>query len=197
MDPWIQVTVQIVLGLLTIVGSGVVSGMVTHNLNARKDQQEFMRTKLEALFNAVRGFGKTYSSSMIVWISVMNGKIPYDKGQDIHIEAMKGKLDDFGTIEMIVNIYFPELNFAFQSLVAKRDRANSVLAQFNRAVKADEPTDRFARVFTQTLLDLDKAEEAFKEQVCIVSRKFNPAVAKVPLPLPKVPDTGPFDGPGK
>jgi hypothetical protein len=130
-DPWIQVTVQIVLGLLTIVGSGVVSGMVTHRLNARKDQQEFMRTKLEALFNAVRGFGKAYSASMMVWISVMDGKIPYDKGQDMYIEAMKGKPDDFGAIEMIVNIYFPELNFPFQSLVAKRDRVNSVLAQFN------------------------------------------------------------------
>jgi hypothetical protein len=191
--PWIQLTVQIILGLLTIAASGVV----THRLNARKDQQEFMRTKLEVLFDAVRGFGKTYSSSMIVWISVMDGKIPYDKGQDIHNEATKDKPDDFGTIEMIVNIYFPELNFAFQSLVTERNRANSVLAQFNGAVKADKPTDRFARVFTQTLLDLDKAEEFFKEQICIVSRKFNPAVAKVPLPLPKVPDIGPFDGPGK
>jgi hypothetical protein len=50
----------------------------------------------------------------------MNGKIPYDEGQDEHIKALEGKPDDFGTIEMIVNIYFPELNFAFQALVVKR-----------------------------------------------------------------------------
>ena len=53
----------------------------------------------------------------------MNGKIPYDEGQDEHIKALQGKPDDFGTIEMIVNIYFPELNFAFQALVVKRATA--------------------------------------------------------------------------
>ena len=50
----------------------------------------------------------------------MNGKIPYDEGRGEHIKALQGKPDDFGTIEMIVNIYFPELNFAFQALVVKR-----------------------------------------------------------------------------
>jgi hypothetical protein len=159
-SPWIPVTVQIGLGLLTIIGSGIASAVVTFKLNPRKDQQEFMRTKLETLFNAVRGFRKTYSVSMAVWISVMNGKIPYNTGQDIHIEAMKGKPDDFGTIEMIVNIYFPELNFAFQSLVVKRDRANKILAHFNGAVKADEPTDHFDRDFIGALLEVDEAGEA-------------------------------------
>jgi hypothetical protein len=134
---------------------------------------------------------------MMVWISVMNGKIPYDEGQDEHIKALQGKPDDFGTIEMIVNIYFPELNFVFQALVVKRDKANTVLARFNGAVKADKPTDQFARLFTEALLDVDEAGEALKQQICVVSRKFNPSVTKVPLPLPKVPDYGPFDGPGK
>jgi|HubBroStandDraft_2_1064218.scaffolds.fasta_scaffold1885598_1 hypothetical protein len=40
--------------------------------------------------------------------------------QDEHIKALQGKHNDLGTIEMIVNIYFPELNFAFQALVVKR-----------------------------------------------------------------------------
>jgi hypothetical protein len=48
-----------------------------------------MRTKLEMLFNAVRGFGKTYTASMLVWLPVMKGKVSYDKGKDMHMEVMK------------------------------------------------------------------------------------------------------------
>lgn len=56
MSPWIPVLTQIGLGLLTIIGSGVV----VHKLNADKDQREFTRTKLEALFIAVQEFDQMF-----------------------------------------------------------------------------------------------------------------------------------------
>jgi hypothetical protein len=56
MSAWIPVLTQVTLGLLTIIGSGVV----VHKLNAGKDQREFTRTKLEALFVAVQEFDQFF-----------------------------------------------------------------------------------------------------------------------------------------
>jgi len=55
----------IVLGLLTIVGSGVASVVVTSRLNAQKTRQDLLRQRLEELFSSVQNFGHSFVLAMI------------------------------------------------------------------------------------------------------------------------------------
>jgi hypothetical protein len=92
MNSWIPVVVQIGLGLLTIAGSGIVSGVVTHKLNARKDKLEFKRSKLEALFAAVLGYDQLSATCMMAWAYAMHGYIPAKEAQERHENETKDKL---------------------------------------------------------------------------------------------------------
>src|SRR5580704_9591145 len=102
MSDWIPVLTQITLGLLTIIGSGVV----VHNLNASKDQREFIRTKLEALFVAVQQFDQLFATGMSHWIPVMRGELPYDQVAARYLNETKGIGDIYATTHMLVYLYF-------------------------------------------------------------------------------------------
>jgi flagellar basal body-associated protein FliL len=63
--------IQIILAVLTIAMSGVVSGIVTFQLNARRDSRELRRQKLEALYESFDGFVTQLGSHWIPYIGVM------------------------------------------------------------------------------------------------------------------------------
>jgi hypothetical protein len=63
LSPWIPVIVQVGLGLLTIAGSGIMSGVVTHKLNVTKEREEFLRGSLKISLRQLEDF-RTFSANV-------------------------------------------------------------------------------------------------------------------------------------
>src|SRR5208337_3692517 len=126
MSPLIPVLTQTIIGLLTIVGSGVV----VYKLNARKDQREFTRSKLEALFVAVQQFDQLFSTGMSYWIAAMRREIPYDQVAARFLDETKGMAEMYATAHMLVSLYFPELKEKFRTMRAVSDQTTAIQHKF-------------------------------------------------------------------
>lgn len=88
MPIWLTLT----LALLTVLGSGVASGIVTYRLNANQKEREFKRQKLEECFRAVHHYMLSITTHYLVWLDVMSGRITYDQANDMIIRKVSGKI---------------------------------------------------------------------------------------------------------
>jgi hypothetical protein len=168
MSAWIPILTQIILSLLTIIGSGVV----VHKLNASKDQREFMRTKLEALFVAVQEFDQLFSLCMIFWVSAMNRETSYNEAYERYENAMKDKPNYFGTAEMLVNLYFPELLEKFRMLRSAADRVTEIQGKFKRATDSQENTLGFVDLYLESIKGFHDTAGELKKLICEHGKKL-------------------------
>jgi hypothetical protein len=169
MSPWIPVLTQTIIGLLSIVGSGVV----VHKLNARKDETEFIRTKLEALFVAVQQFDQLFGTGMSYWIASMLGEIPYEQVAARYLDETKGMPDMHATAQMLVSLYFPELKEKFQTMRTTSDQTTTIQHKFRAAVGRGEDTRPFVGPFTESIKSFHKTAVDLKESICEHGKKFS------------------------
>jgi hypothetical protein len=161
-NAWIPVAAQTVLGLLTIVGSGVV----VHRLNARKDQREFMRSKLEALFFALAQTDEVFSRATSCWYPVFLGGMSYEEAVAAFQEATKVGMDQSSTMEMLVNLYFPEL---LQELQRQKSAVIQIATVQGQVIKAaqflEKDLSRFLEPYRESIKRFDDATEEFKKSI--------------------------------
>lgn len=115
----------IVLGGILAFCGGAGVAYFTFRLNRDRSQIEHQRLKLEELFLAADAFEKTVSGNMIGYLPVIDGKLTWNQMLDIQID--KGSDVPFGgrrTMEMLINIYFPDLIGVFESVIGKMERFN-------------------------------------------------------------------------
>jgi len=110
MPIWLTLT----LGLLTVLGSGVGSGVVTYRLNANQKEREFRRQKLEECFRAVHHYTISIATHYLVWVDVMSGKITYDQANEMIIAEGKREDREYPlNVELLIRMYFPSLRRQF------------------------------------------------------------------------------------
>jgi len=132
-------TTQIILGLLTIALSGVVSGIVTFQLNSRREHRQLKRQKLENLYESFRGFTTQLSSHWIPYISVMMNNISYNTALDMTIKSDLGKEKHLQKLEMLTSIYFPILQTHLNSLIEIRNKANEIMHKHKEIYRNEGP----------------------------------------------------------
>jgi hypothetical protein len=131
------VIVQVGLGLLTIAGSGIMSGVVTHKLNVTKEREEFLRGKLEDLFEAVGGFQDLFGECMMIWLRFTNDEFTFEEAHKLHGEVLDGKPEYYATAEMLINLYFRALLPEFQACRRAADNVTAIQLKLRRL--ADGP----------------------------------------------------------
>src|SRR5262249_30192067 len=114
-------------GLLTIGASGVVSGIVTFRLNAARDSRRMRREKLEQLFLAHTGFVRQLETNWMPYMAVMQGRIDYNAALQQTIDNHGGEERHLETVEMLVNLYFPELTSGLEELLSIRDESARII----------------------------------------------------------------------
>ena len=98
--------------------------------------------------------------------SVMQGKITYNEALDMQIEAGKIKVFNFGRIEMLIDVYFPETRNDYDKLIKMREDLNDIVAIHKQAYKrGDTDGTRFIDSFVKGQLDFVTMGEKFKTQV--------------------------------
>lgn len=157
---------QGILGLLTIVMSGVVAAAVTFKLNARREDRQFRRERLERLFRGFVGFCRVLEVDWSPYISVMTGKIDYNQALDMTIAAGKDDERNLQNVEMLVAIYWPELQSHVDALKKVRDDASSVLGEHKARYKAGRTKDNGSfDAIGQVIRRLDDVRSRFGEVV--------------------------------
>ncbi len=157
---------QVILGLLTIVTSGVVAAAVTFKLNARREDRQFRRERLERLFQAFVGFCRQLGVDWVPYLSVMTGKIDYNQALDITIASGKDDELNLENVEMLVAIYWPELQSHVDALKKVRDDGSSVLREHKARYKAGHTQDRESfDAIEQVIRCLDDVRSRFGKAV--------------------------------
>jgi len=153
-----------VVPLLTIVCSGVVSAVVTYKLNSSKQEQVFMRSKLEELFISVHDFCTTLRTYGCRYLPVMKQKISYNDALDMEIESGKEswQRDAFRKSTMLVTIYFTDLQPAMDELFCVRSDMNAVLQEHKERYKAgDTDGTPFIEPLMKQIAKLELVEQHF------------------------------------
>jgi hypothetical protein len=163
MDPWIPVYVQIGLGILTFAGSGVM----VHWLNSRKENKEFLRTKLEALFLATGEFQQLCLTVMHPWAQVITGEMSFEEASAACDEASKNKPEYFETVEMLVRLYFPKLIPEFERCEESSSKVNVLMFKIRRASREKNSLaiESLVNPYLEALKNFDGALDGLKEAI--------------------------------
>jgi len=166
--------VQIILAILTIAMSGVVSGIVTFQLNARRDARELRRQKLEAVYESFNGFVTQLGGYWIPYLGVMANKIEYNTALDMTIKNSNSEVKYFRTLEMLIAIYFPKLQPHLDELNGVKEIANEVINQHKEEYRAIGPHKSEVLAKMQALSkELSLIEERFREAARNEADKLN------------------------
>ena len=172
MPPWITVTIAI----CTILGSGVVSGVVTYKLNASQKEREFRREKLEECFRAVHHYLMSLTASYFVWPEVMAGRLTYDQANDMIIAGVKPEHREYPLLaELLIRLYFPSLQPHFDALLNTRDELSRLQGDFRRSYQRDGPTEdyRAQRIeYLDVFKQLDAHDKDLKDAICALGDKL-------------------------
>jgi hypothetical protein len=165
--------IQISLGIATIVMSGVVSGIVTYQLNSRRDARSLKRQKLEQVYESYAGFVEELGGSWLPYMSVMVGKISYNEALDMNIKGAPEKRN-LRSLEMLVSIYFPNMQTHLTQLLHIRDKANEILHRHKLEYQHSGPIRSSAHEEMQRVVrELSNLEELFVEAVRKEAAKIN------------------------
>ncbi|MEI9966040.1 MAG: hypothetical protein WDM92_16745 [Caulobacteraceae bacterium] len=86
-----------------------------------------MRKKAEELYLATDEFGRDFGSHMVTFLPVLEGSIDYNQMLDLQRQTHTKKLHGGAeTMEMLVRIYFPEVEGELDRLFAVRDEFSKI-----------------------------------------------------------------------
>jgi len=159
-----MIEAQLILSVATIICSGVISAIVTYKLNARKDETQLLRQKLEELNLAILRFCTQLDTTFLPYISAMTGKLTYNQALDIVLNS-KDTEKNYDKIAMIVNIYFPQLSSNLENIHKARDAGNEVIHDFKRFYESEgSHSQQHYQKMIEVINLLEKAESDFKKE---------------------------------
>jgi hypothetical protein len=159
-------TIQIILSLATIVSSGVMSAIVTYKLNARREECQFRRQKLEEFYMAMSGFCRSLMTHFFTYQGVMEQKTTYNAALDATIEKGTDEKRSCDTTFMLLPIYFPQFQPVFNKLLNCRSTLNAILGEFRESYKAGNPDGtRWLTPFTENLCQIEDIEKQLRQMI--------------------------------
>lgn len=162
------------LGVLTVLGSGITSSVLTHRLSRRQSQTLFLREKAEKLYLAADEFGKSFAGHWLSYGPLFDGRYDYNAMLDQQIAAASRPIKYGGaeTMTMLVEIYFPSARPALQSVWSARAEYNDITALIKAQWTHRGSVD--ARLYRPKLeaagLKVDEAISAVKLRVVEAAR---------------------------
>lgn len=157
---------QFLISILTIIGSGVVSAIVTYKLNRSKEVKELYRAKLEELFKAVHRYSTILFTDNLLWLDVMKNKITYNEVLELQVKQTNSEdRGHYETCLMLINIYFPELIKDFDNLLKSRNHLNKLQKDFMSEYEKNGFSIKYKEQFNNELLLMGQKEDKIKEMI--------------------------------
>ncbi|HEX5183541.1 MAG TPA: hypothetical protein VFW19_10365 [Allosphingosinicella sp.] len=161
--------VALIVGVSTVLASGVTSSIVTYRLNRSKDETMFLREKAEQLYLATDEFDKAFSSQALTYFPLLKGEIDFNQMLNMQVEWGSRPTKHGGpeTMIMLAEIYFPPVQPALEEVWAKRDAYNKLTSEIKWTWKeyGSVTGGGLLQRFKAVSLDVDRAIEAFKKSI--------------------------------
>lgn len=129
-------------------------------------KEELYRERLEELYVLF----ETWSTSLFIYylpyISVMEGKISYNDALDQTIKQGSESSADFHRLQMLVDIYFPEVKPEFNALLEYRSKTNDILSKHKLEYKnGNIDGHKFLKPFLASQNEIDAQAQEVKEKI--------------------------------
>ena len=158
---------QTISAVLTVLGSGLSSAMVTYLLNMRRAEKDLRRTKLETLFVALNAYTSELEADYSYYRQVIVGELDQDKFRELHNEGVKEANPSYEAVEMLISIYFPQLKTPFESVLKANDKIREVSEYPNRPWTNDDT------VFRDATFNFMSEVALLKMALCMEAAKLN------------------------
>jgi hypothetical protein len=183
---WAALVAAVVTALITLTGVALTNRSSNQRLRMQLDHelqtkgQDFQRERLEELYLLVEGWVNTLFMYFLPYARVMRGDLTFNQALDITIDVGGKSTVDFKRIEMIIDLYFPELRTDLDRVHAAREAANKIIHKYK---KQYETGDTDGRQFLQPFLTAEKQVEtegvALKAKIIQKAREtYNLAVER-------------------
>ena len=179
--------------ILTVLASGITAAIVTHVLNARREEHLFIRQKLEDLHLALHRYATSMSSSFLPFLRAMEGGISYNQALDLLIKEAEGSdKDAYPTVERLIGIYFPDLESEMKVILASRHKLNQIKESFKQDYeKGTVSNGPWLEQYREELIQLEFLTEEMKRKIVthpIKTTKRMPTIcSRVPSTRCRVP----------
>ena len=129
------------------------------------------RERLEELHVLVSHWLNGLFYNYINFTLVLKGEIDYNQYHDKIIEYGKEKPADFQRLEMIIDIYAPELRSTYEKVTNARTKLNSISARHWKGYDLGEfEGTKYLESYNQASLEIDKYGEQLKCEIAECAR---------------------------
>ena len=137
-------------------------------LNFESDEKKMflIRQRAEELYELADKWLLGLSIHHLNLYAVMQNKINYNEYLQLTIENGKSSDSNFGRLEMILHLYFPELITKYSEVVKVRDTINIIARDFKAFYESkNELNESFIKPFNDEGNNLDKVGSNFKDSI--------------------------------
>ena len=129
------------------------------------NRERIRRERGEELYVLSEKYFTWLVSDYLPYLRVMQNELTYNEALDLTLASDNSDRPDFQRLEMLVDLYFPDLTKPLQAVFSPRDQANKLLAIHKTAYKQGETDGRkYIRTMNDILAELQQATAEFREQ---------------------------------
>lgn len=106
------------------------------------------------------------------FVDVMTGALDYNQALDLQISNNEKDTPDFVRLEMLVDLYFPELTTQRDALFNARDQVNKIHADHKTQYKKGDLDGRkFVEPMMNALMLVEERGDSFSEAVAMLGKR--------------------------
>lgn len=130
------------------------------------NKENLMRDRLEELYILSDKYFNTLVSHQLPLRIVMRGEMSFNDALDLHIEWGKEKKFDYQRLDMIIEMYFNELQEPYNEVLKIRDELNNISEGYKNQYKTgDYDGKRWLDLFQPKLEQLTQETENFRKKL--------------------------------
>jgi len=169
--------VQILIALITILGSGVVAAAVNHLFIRAREDRVAQKKRAEELFLAVGHYSNLLYNNSIWYLHCMQGKMDYMDVVDgtTKLNSADDSKRHFPTVEMMVSLHFPSLHPHLKAYRDKMMQLELISINFKKHyedVGRDKLSPSYASTLITSLNEIQGLEDKFKKDIVQLSKSI-------------------------
>lgn len=157
---WIALVTAILTSIITLLGVWLTNWASYKRLKLQLEhdrdikREELIRDRLEELYTASKKYLNTLCSYYLPYRQVMKGELTFNQALEVTIQTGEKVSYDPGRVTMLIHMYFPEIQPAFDEIMQVRDELNEVLFGYKEQYKQGDTDGREWLLAFQPLLEL-------------------------------------------
>lgn len=179
----IPITLQIAFVTAILTATATLSGVyLTNKENTKRlvlqlenereiKQNELMREKLEELYLLSKKWAANIDIAYLNHTRAMNGDFDFETLLNIEKERNDKNACDFSRLEMLIDLYFPNIKVVYEEVIKARTKANQFMLVYrNNCLEGNTDGKKFVEQFLHAQ---EKFSEEVKKMIKVIAEQAN------------------------